>query len=131
MAETTTAKRPEAAFPSDRVLTLPMVQQVVPYSPLHLRRMWEGGKFPKPFKLGVNRLAWMESTINKWVQDRIDEQAAPDPDQQERSAKGVRAAREARARKGRAETELGSKRTGSNTLGLPHLSVAKREDIAR
>jgi predicted DNA-binding transcriptional regulator AlpA len=50
----------------DRVLNIEMVRAFIPYSKVHLRRMWETGKFPKPFKVGVNRLAWMQSEVEGW-----------------------------------------------------------------
>ena len=34
------------------------------------------GRFPKPVKLGVRMVAWVESEIQEWIQDRIDERRA-------------------------------------------------------
>ena len=39
----------------------------------HIRRMWEAGKFPQPFKLSERRLAWREADIDQWILDKIAE----------------------------------------------------------
>ena len=31
------------------------------------------GKFPNKISLGIRSVGWVESEINKWIQDRIDE----------------------------------------------------------
>lgn len=30
------------------------------------------GRFPKPVKLGVRMVAWVESEIQQWIQDKIE-----------------------------------------------------------
>ena len=61
-----------AAEPQDRlvtVATLPLYG--VNYHTNHLRRMWNDGRFPKPFHLSVRKLAWKESTIRAWIAEKI------------------------------------------------------------
>lgn len=31
------------------------------------------GRFPKPVKLGVRMVAWVESEINAWIEDKINQ----------------------------------------------------------
>ena len=45
----------------------------VPYSPVHIRRLEQAGKFPKRVKLGKNRVAWVEAEVESWCQARVDE----------------------------------------------------------
>jgi prophage regulatory protein len=54
----------------DRLLTLPQVRQIVPYSAMHLWRLEKDGKFPRRIKVGPNRVAWSQSEISKWVEVR-------------------------------------------------------------
>lgn len=42
----------------------------VAYHSNHLRRMWQAGKFPRPFKLSANRLGWRRSVIRQWLAER-------------------------------------------------------------
>jgi predicted DNA-binding transcriptional regulator AlpA len=38
------------------------------YSPEHLRRLWEAGRFPRPFKLSSGGLLfWSEEEIDKYL----------------------------------------------------------------
>ena len=39
----------------------------VSYHPNHLRRLWERGDFPRPFKPTPHRLAWFEDIIDAWL----------------------------------------------------------------
>jgi prophage regulatory protein len=37
----------------------------------HIWRMVSGGKFPQPVRLGTNRIRWVESEIDAWIEERI------------------------------------------------------------
>ena len=92
------SREPRAGSPfQDRVLDFKLLRELVPYSKPHLRRMWEKDKFPRPFKIGIDRLAWKQSVIEQWLKDRVAERGAPDPAQVARSMDGVRAKAERRA----------------------------------
>lgn len=42
------------------------------YSKQHLRRLWEAGRFPRPFQLVENgQLCWTDEQIDTHVQARI------------------------------------------------------------
>jgi len=44
----------------------------IPYSKVHLRRLWEAGRFPRPFQLAKNgQLCWTDEQIDTHVQARI------------------------------------------------------------
>ena len=54
--------------PSRRVLNYEGLRaKGVSYHPNHLRRMWERGDFPRPFKPTPHRLAWFEAAIDEWL----------------------------------------------------------------
>ena len=46
------------------------VRARVPYSPSSLYAKIARGEFPKPIKLGANRVAWDEDDIDAWIDAR-------------------------------------------------------------
>jgi len=46
------------------------------YSRVHLARLIEAGKFPKPIAVGGNRIAFIESEIDDWIRAKMDEREA-------------------------------------------------------
>lgn len=36
-------------------------------------RMYSAGTFPKPRKIGPNSVAWLESEVNAWIEERAKE----------------------------------------------------------
>ena len=54
----------------------------VPYSPQHLLRLENQGRFPKRIHLGPNRVAWVESEIAEWIRSRMRARAGPDTGQE-------------------------------------------------
>jgi prophage regulatory protein len=38
---------------------------------VHLDRLIRAGKFPKPIRLGPNRVAWVETEVDEWLAERI------------------------------------------------------------
>lgn len=51
-----------------RILTETQVKERVLYSSSQLRRMEQAGKFPRRLKLGPNRVGWLASEIEKWIE---------------------------------------------------------------
>jgi hypothetical protein len=45
------------------------------YHPNHLRRLWERGDFPKPWKPSPRKLAWYEDVIDAWLISKAGEAA--------------------------------------------------------
>jgi len=46
---------------------------LVPYSPVHIRRLEVAGRFPKRVRVGTNRVGWLRSEVEQWLRDRIGE----------------------------------------------------------
>ena len=54
-----------------KFIVLPQVQEIAPYSASHIRRLERSGEFPKRIRLGGNRVAWLQSEVESWVEDKI------------------------------------------------------------
>ena len=55
-----------------RMLSKTSVRERVLFSPAHIDRLERAGEFPKRVQLGTNRVGWIESEIDEWLQERID-----------------------------------------------------------
>jgi prophage regulatory protein len=42
----------------------------VPYTPYHLRRLEQAGRFPARVSLG-GRVAWVEAEIDAWIREKM------------------------------------------------------------
>jgi prophage regulatory protein len=42
----------------------------VPFSNVHLLRLEKAGKFPRRFSLTENRIAWLETDVDAWIEER-------------------------------------------------------------
>ena len=51
-----------------RLLRINAVAESVEYHPVHVRRLIKAGKFPAPIRLGENRVAWIKSEIDEWLE---------------------------------------------------------------
>jgi hypothetical protein len=57
-----------------RILTIKdLPGKGIRYHPIHLRRLWRQGKFPEPFYPTKRRCAWLEETIDEWIDAKIAE----------------------------------------------------------
>ena len=54
-----------------KFIVLPQVQEIVPYSASHIWRLEKSGEFPKRIRLGGNRVAWLQSEVNSWVESKL------------------------------------------------------------
>ncbi len=45
--------------------------RLVKYSPQHIARLEKAGQFPKRIRLGQNRVAWLLSEIEEWIEERL------------------------------------------------------------
>ena len=43
----------------------------IPYSFQHIARLEKAGKFPKRIRLGQNRVAWLMTEIEAWIDERL------------------------------------------------------------
>ena len=55
---------------ADRSLRLAEVQQLVPFSKMHIDRLEKSGQFPKRIRIGANRVVWSESEIRAWRESK-------------------------------------------------------------
>ena len=54
-----------------KFLVLPQVMETSTYSASHIWRLEQAGLFPKRVRLGGNRVAWLQSEVESWVNDKI------------------------------------------------------------
>jgi len=54
-----------------KFIVLPKVQEIVPYSASHIWRLERSGEFPKRIRLGGNRVAWLQSEVESWIEGKI------------------------------------------------------------
>ena len=47
----------------------------IPFSTDHLRRLEKKGLFPRPIKLGANRVAYLEEEIDAWLESKAAERS--------------------------------------------------------
>ena len=59
--------------PPNRFLRLPEVIQISGYRRSTIYEMIKSGRFPAPVHLGPRAVAWLESEVETWMQDRIDD----------------------------------------------------------
>jgi prophage regulatory protein len=57
---------------TDRFLRLPEVKDTVGLSRSTIYQHIEDGTFPKPISLGARAVGWLQSDIEKWVQNRVE-----------------------------------------------------------
>jgi len=55
-----------------RFLRLPEVIQISGYRRTTIYEMIKAGDFPAPVHLGPRAVAWVESEVEAWMQERID-----------------------------------------------------------
>ena len=54
-----------------KFIVLPQVQEIVPSSASHIWRLERLGQFPQRVRLGGNRVAWLQSEVNSWVESKL------------------------------------------------------------
>lgn len=58
---------PAASAPTERLLPMPKVRDLIPFSKATIYRKVADGSFPRPLKIGKCRVAWRESEIAAWI----------------------------------------------------------------
>ena len=56
---------------SDRFLRFPEVKERVGFSRSMVQLLIKRGEFPAPCKLGLRASGWLESSIDKWIAERV------------------------------------------------------------
>lgn len=54
-----------------KILRLSKVQSVTGLSRSSIYEFVGNGAFPKPIKLGVRSVGWLEEEVNNWIESRI------------------------------------------------------------
>ena len=57
----------------ERLIKLGEVKQDTGLSRSSIYRLVKNGDFPKPVKLGERASAWLESEVDQWIADRIEQ----------------------------------------------------------
>jgi len=55
------------------------LKALVKYSPQHIARLENADLFPKRIRLGNNRVAWLLSEVEGWIDERIAQRDALNP----------------------------------------------------
>ena len=56
-----------------RILTIKDVRARVPYSSVQIWRKERAGEFPGRVRLGANRIGWVESEVEAWLNSKLAE----------------------------------------------------------
>jgi len=65
-----TQENPKMSHPKQLICKKELTK-LVKYSPQHIARLEKAGQFPKRLRLGQNRVAWMLSEVEAWIDDRL------------------------------------------------------------
>jgi prophage regulatory protein len=65
------AKQQHPPLKNDRFLRFPELKRRVGFSRAQIYSLIQQGKFPKQIKLGARGCAWLESSIDAWIDDRV------------------------------------------------------------
>ncbi len=58
--------------PKSRLLRWPELKERIPISHSRVYHMMNEGTFPRTISLGERSVAWLESEIDEWLQERIE-----------------------------------------------------------
>jgi prophage regulatory protein len=54
-----------------RLLSKKQVREMVLYSPQHIQRLEDAGRFPRRVRLGQGRVGWVEQEVLDWLTEKI------------------------------------------------------------
>ena len=57
--------------PRDRLIRLPEIENLIGCKKSTVYTMLKNGNFPKPIRLSARMVAWPETAVLQWVQDKI------------------------------------------------------------
>ena len=58
-----------------QIITKKQLRDRIPYSDTQIWRLERAGRFPRRIKLGLNRVGWLSSEINDWIDLKLAERA--------------------------------------------------------
>lgn len=67
------AHQSKPVVPRDRLIRLPEVENVCGVKSSTIYMMLKKGSFPQPVRLSARMVAWPETAVLQWVQDRINQ----------------------------------------------------------
>ena len=53
-----------------RLISMKQLLERIPLSKTEIYRRINGGNFPKPIRLGKNRIAFLETEVEAWISER-------------------------------------------------------------
>jgi prophage regulatory protein len=56
-----------------RCVSLSEVCEIIPYSRSQIWRLERQGRFPKRVRIGPNRVAWLQTEIESWLNKKLKE----------------------------------------------------------
>ncbi len=56
---------------NERLIAKSELLSMVPYTIQHIYRLEKKGKFPKRVHVGENRVAWLQSEISAWMNEKL------------------------------------------------------------
>ncbi len=56
-----------------RIIDWKVLKTKVPYSRQHIKRLEDDGKFPLRVTLGACRIGWVETEVDAWIKQRMDQ----------------------------------------------------------
>ena len=56
-----------------RIIGWSELRTMVPYTRQHVLKLEKAGRFPRRLPVGANRIGWLLSEIEAWIEDRIAE----------------------------------------------------------
>ena len=71
----------DASETQRRLIDLKEILSRQPYRRTSIYRKVRTGEFPAPIKIGPNRIAWLESEFEQWLEERIRLRSATDNEQ--------------------------------------------------
>lgn len=66
----------QVSVSTKRILTYPKLREKIVYTRQHLARLEKLGLFPKRIRYGANRVGWLESEVDGWIEARAAERQA-------------------------------------------------------
>ena len=61
-----------------RIIGWRVLSSMVPYTRQHVLKLEKAGKFPKRLAVGENRVGWLLSEVEDWINERVaDRDARP------------------------------------------------------
>ena len=63
-----------------RVVDWDSLREMIPYTRQHILRLEKTGHFPRRIQLGPNRVGWLLSEVEAWINHRIDQRGNYQPE---------------------------------------------------